>query len=777
MTDEPAAPSDSSANVILFWRADYRRKMAFLQSFIAIVGWVYLPVSALLVIFGIFKPIQLAGAPIIFYIWWTYSGWWRDNYRKSYWDAHPIPGLSRDFDAINESMLPSARLLAGASWSRFAAHAWKDIKMIAVWTAILFFFRIILIATYRVRLSPETGIADIAATLGRGLQFDLRISTLVALPTILLSAIGAFRPMNYLINKVRSIIASLFATLSLILCGLTLGYVSEFNAQFNHFVFNAVVDDFDTVMTTLWVEFHPIISIALFIIVVRCILSSARRFIRTEPDAIFKLPSLPAALKAALTVVFIVLLVFSVRGRLLGRPLQRKDAGVTSDLFLNDMTLNCWFTAHYAIYDFRRTRVKDGYKIFIPDGNIRAAADGAFGSKPDAASLDDYTRRVARGNPSPKPEHIFMIIMESNDAWPLQDEFASLHLSDGLKNLGRDGILIRKFVSASSGTITSLSAIISGMNNPGVTTQMQPSATKPYPTSIAPIFKRLGYKTKLFYSGLVSWQGLQSFSLNQGFDEIHGGAKMEDPRDTASWGVEDEFLWNYINRETDADPTPSFNVVLTRSYHPPYDMDIYKLGYPVKTMPADIETIWNRQHRIEIYGHQWYSNRELERFVRGFVAKRPLSIFAVTGDHYSRKCIRKTPSLYEATAVPCLLFGPSIIKPGIVNADDLCGDHLDMIPTLIERAAPVGFEYHAVGRDLLDGNNAEHVGFCASGTIIGRDFIFSVKTPDRVEPLPFPVERGLPERDALDGWAKRYNQRHGFAWWRIMKGNDLPAPK
>ena len=98
----------------------------------------------------------------------------------------------------------------------------------------------------------------------------------------------------------------------------------------------------------------------------------------------------------------------------------------------------------------------------------------------------------------------------------------------------------------------------------------------------------------------------------------------------------------------------------------------------------------------------------------------------------------------------------------------LAGSHLDVVPTLINLAAPPDFRYHAFGRNLLDSSKPQ-VGF-GCNTVVGPDFILKINDPSRIEDL-----HGQARTD-IDGkeLALRYRQLHGLGWWRAMKGNQWP---
>ena len=98
----------------------------------------------------------------------------------------------------------------------------------------------------------------------------------------------------------------------------------------------------------------------------------------------------------------------------------------------------------------------------------------------------------------------------------------------------------------------------------------------------------------------------------------------------------------------------------------------------------------------------------------------------------------------------------------------LAGSHLDVVPTLVNLAAPGGFVYHAFGRDLFEGSQPQAGYGC--NAVIGANFILKINDPARVEDL-----HGQP-KTGVDGesLALHYRQLHALGWWRAMKGNQWP---
>src|SRR5204862_3901280 len=120
-------------------------------------------------------------------------------------------------------------------------------------------------------------------------------------------------------------------------------------------------------------------------------------------------------------------------------------------------------------------------------------------------------------------------------------------------------------------------AIISGLPYPNLPMNYEASLRGGVSTAIAPSFKRLGYRARFFYGGYLSWQRLGDFCREQGFDDVFGGDQMSAHITGNEWGVDDEVLFKFVQERTAQEPT--FNVIMTTSYHPPYSVDLKSKGF------------------------------------------------------------------------------------------------------------------------------------------------------------------------------------------------------
>ena len=338
--------------------------------------------------------------------------------------------------------------------------------------------------------------------------------------------------------------------------------------------------------------------------------------------------------------------------------------------------------------------------------------------------------------------------MESQSGWTLLPAWHGLDLNPGLTRLANEGAFSDRFLSAGGGTIESLGTLITGIPASGLMAGYQPLSQRAFPSSIAPIFKELGYRTRFIYSGYLSWQRLGDLATSQGFDEIHGGAEMGNWLVGGEWGVDDEICYSYA-AQTISDASPSFTLILTTSNHPPFAVDVHAKGFPQQHAPASVTSGSDADWKI--LGHLWYGDRCLEHFVRDIATKLPQPLIAITGDHYGRRFPNDRPDARERTGVPFILWGPGFIAPATHLGP---GSHLDLLPTLIERAAPPGFTYHAWGHDLL--------GPQAPLLVVARNT--AVSTTEWVDlgetmPTPPPAQ-----------WIQLHSDLQTLGWWRLVRG-------
>ncbi len=667
---------------------------------------------------------------------------------------------------------PSPTPLPG--FNRFLLNVERDLAQWFLFLLVLTLFRLAFIALFHRQMAPGMGAADVLLAVANGLRFDIEIATYAVLVSFLVVTLpSAFtRADRQAAGRFRVRAGAVFLGLTAILWCVTFGYFREYDAQFNHWLFNLYYDDTKAILLTIWSGYHPVVSLLGMGALAWGLAVLHRRLLtRDLPGArILSAHRFSLVTRVGTGIMVVLLIVFGSRASFGSRPLQRKDAAITRDIFLNKAVENPYFALYYAVVNQRRETGGLGLETFLPKGNVRLAAQQYFGTRLASDDLDAYLLKHAKGPKGPRPRHIFLFVMESYDAWAFLPRYASLGLTHELTALGKKGLHFVNFLPAGDGTMESLTAIITDLPFTGIMTNYQPTARTPYPSSIFETFHRLGYRTRLFYGGYLSWQRFGDFAHDQGADEVYGAPSMDAGVTTHEWGVDDEYLMRFIEK-TVQDDTPSFNLIMTTSYHPPYNVDVWAKGFPLKKLPPDIAPIFGDTTSLRKMGHLWYADKCLGDFVRATEGKLTRPLYAFTGDHFGRKFLNSRPTFFEHTAVPFILYGKDVLR-GITIPPGAAGSHIDIGPTLIELAAPRGFPYYAVGRDLLVPRTDDlGIGWWR---VVGKDFLLdlSISTP-QFHPLPGRVlPKVLPDIQALKA---RFDDAYGISWWRVKKGPDLGA--
>ena len=186
-------------------------------------------------------------------------------------------------------------------------------------------------------------------------------------------------------------------------------------------------------------------------------------------------------------------------------------------------------------------------------------------------------------------------------------------------------------------------------------------------------------------------------------------------------------------------------------------------------MNADLEKLFGRE-TARMYGHLWYSDRCLGEFVTAAERRLERPVFALTGDHFSRRFpANQRPTTYQRKAVPLVLYGRKALAQ-ISPPSGMAGSHLDIVPTLVNLAAPRGFLFHAVGHDLLEASQPQ-LGFGADA-IVGANFIVENSASAIIEDLDGKAAQAPSSAEALQ---LQFRRRQALGWWRSLKGSELVA--
>lgn len=599
-----------------------------------------------------------------------------------------------------------------------------------------------------------------------GFLFDGRIAAFLVTPSVILCALCLKLDLITAARRLTLGAGYLFTVLWVLFATVTLGYFREYHNQFDPHVLGVVYDDFGAVVQTIWKTYPVIRGVLVLLALIGGLCWLLRKWLVLDFPR--RLPPAPGTIitKVLWTFGILLVLVVGLRGALMGRPLQEKDAGCTSDQVLNRCVVNPFFALHYAIGAHRRLMDSGGLEQYMKEKDLLPAARELAG-RDDLETVDDTFLRIAGGPTGPRPQHIFVVLLESYDGWTMMPEHSAWGIAPNMLRMGEEGGRVFRFVAASRSTMTSLSSVISGLADAGViTNERSRPGHPPYGTSIPAQMNGLGFETHFFYSGLGTWQRVQDFAKEQGFQHTHMGPDMTRSPGSNEWGVTDRDLYQHIERTIRPD-VPSFSVILTASNHRPFSIDLAKEGCEVTVPQSGYELFGEGNATLRMLGHHKYSDKCVGEFVEKMEAKAPGCFFVLTADHWGRAFPGPRPTLMEQALVPLVLRQKGRTFPDLSKVG---GSHYDLGPTLMELVAPQGTPYYAIGSNLLGEDPPSNA--LSRLWNIGPDAITSMVGARVTETLDGRL-RSEPPAD-LPEQIRRYNHLHGLSWWRLMKGNEFP---
>lgn len=656
------------------------------------------------------------------------------------------------------------------SWNRLMQNWQKDAKLVIFLVGVMMAFRFAMVIIFHDQRAEDGSGLDYLLFFVGGLLFDLRIVLMVTLSTFILALVAWGDLLSRWLGWLRLGIGTVAIVITTLLYIGDIGFFAEYHDQYNHWVYGMFHDDFRAILETVW-KTYPVIWIGLGAVAL-CVVSLGLfyRWMRLgEVSMVFMDKARWAWFwKLVLTVVLILLYIVGLRGSIKSRPLQYEDTGVTKDYFLNKLVVNPYFALYYTRSENKHLNRAVGLEKFLKDKSIGDALRLLYPRKDlESKNIDDWIEKtVSVEDAKTIPKHIFLVVLESQDSWPLLDEYEWLGLAPNMREFAKKGVHVKSFLSGGETTRTTLDSIITGLPDAQVFTNFQPSSQTKYSTAFATPFQKLGYRVNLFYGGHLSWQRLGELARNQGFDNTYGREHLPLGTKGDSWGVFDEFLFDYILETVDPS-VPSVNLIMTTSNHSPYPVDLKSKGCPHMVCPENYGKLDESVTKAEILGHLWYNDYSVGAFVKEAEKLFSPALFAITGDHTSRRFFSSRPSLYEYKSVPLILYGPEVLE-GVSIPDSMAGAHMDIVPTILEWIAPEGFTYLSMGHNVLDPKGRQ-MGFGA-GAVVTPDVIWMIDGKRAMEGMPWKENFESVDAKPLDDL---YNAIHGVGWWKIMRGNEF----
>ena len=644
-------------------------------------------------------------------------------------------------------------------WEQFTKEIDKLVHFWLFGVLAFFLYRISFVLLFRDEIQTPLPISTYLKVILTGFRSDVVVMAyFLTIPFVSLLILSYYNQFK-LIRKIREVIEYIFLFTLVTLSLVSLNYYKEFGNIFDNNLFLGLLEeDKLTVFKMLLEQDGTVLFLVLYLIILiitvflfkwtshftyipRTINISSRRGIQT-----------------VVVISIVYLFCASFRGSFsLTYHFRVRNSAVCSISMLNKSIVNPVKALEVSFKDYKEiNKLADHNPFLMPTLNDFIPFK----------SVKDVIKRQAYKPAIDKPKQIFLVIMESYDAWSLEDKYEDFNVSVNLKQLADEGTSFTNFLPAHNATIYAYTAIVSGVPYFGVNLTQTPKAEDKSISSIFSQFEKLGYKTNMFYGGFLSWQNIDEYTKALSCDSFYSAADIENDIDDDCWGVDDEKLFDLVLDKTSSDEY-SFNVILTTSFHSPFPVDVESKGFPYKTvedLPESVRKYFGDTMTLHEFGHRWYGDWAIGRFMEQAKKNYPDALYAYTGDHYARKFINANPTLYEKSVVPFILYGKGIPAQKL----DTPGGHIDILPTLLDLVAPEDFTYYSFGSSMLNPSKAYGVGY---NKLITRDALYYQVDDHTIQK----IDRKTDQETLIDvlPYQKEYKQIMGLAWHYIAKGNKL----
>ena len=395
-----------------------------------------------------------------------------------------------------------------------------------------------------------------------------------------------------------------------------------------------------------------------------------------------------------------VILLFSIWGTFRQYRLLWSDAYFSEDPFIVAAGLNpiLYFneTRSFVLEDFNEEKTREYYDLMIQELGVK---------QPDSKRLS-YARTVD-GREIKNQPNIVIIFLESVGYNRMARSGNPLNATPNLDQLSTEGIFFDRFYIPMVGTARSVFGMVTGIHD---VVRVETASSNPRIVDQYSLINALtGYEKYYIMGGSASWRNIRGLLQNNIPDmQIMDQDDLDFPR-LDVWGISDNDLFKVAHKtfQNIDQSQPFFAIVQTATNHRPYSIPKNIEGFDLKDV--DKTVLSNAGFHSK---EQYNAMRMLDHAVGAYISSAKTAsyfnntIFLFFGDHGTSdpRALHMPKSDYDlklrSYQVPFLIYGPELIKGGIVRND--VSQLVDLLPT-VNGLAGKPYENRTMGRDLLNG--------------------------------------------------------------------------
>ncbi|MBS1785992.1 MAG: LTA synthase family protein [Acidobacteria bacterium] len=302
-----------------------------------------------------------------------------------------------------------------------------------------------------------------------------------------------------------------------------------------------------------------------------------------------------------------------------------------------------------------------------------------------------------------RPKNVVLISVESLSA-VFMGGFGGADWTPNLDRIGKEGVTFTRLFATGTRTVRGLEALSLGTPPiPGQAIVRRPGNTDL--TTLGGFLARKGYDPMFLYGGYGYFDNMNAYFAANHYRTLDRSDFKEVKGEFANaWGVADEYLYKNAMEAMDADFAKGKRFlahIMTTSNHRPFT-------YPDGRV--DVPSPGGREGSVK------YTDWAIGRFIEQAKAKPWFkdTLFVIVADHCASAAGNTTVPV-AGFHIPLILYGPSILKPGV---DARLCSQMDIAPTLLDLLGVTG-ESTFFGRSLFKQDGVEPRALIASYQDLG----------------------------------------------------------
>ncbi len=338
-------------------------------------------------------------------------------------------------------------------------------------------------------------------------------------------------------------------------------------------------------------------------------------------------------------------LILPIRGGVGVAPLNPGRAYFHENQFVNNAALNGVWNFLYSLSKMNKNAVNTD----LIDQND---AQSKFNSFYDEEK--SFEKILNTKNPN-----VIFIIMESFTAKVVEGLGMCSHpgVTNNLKQLSDEGVWFTNCYASGDRTDRGIVSVLSAFPaQPGLSIIKNIKKS----TKLPSIAKQLdGYNSQFVYGSTLKFANYQSYLLSSGFQKLIDIDDYSSSLKRTEWGVFDEVMFDRFLVETNNSQQPFFNVCLSLTSHPPYEI------------PTKPHFLVNNEDD-KFLNSCYYSDHCLGEFINKAKKQKwwDSTLVVIVADHGTYRP-RNTPNYsHETYKIPMLWLGGALKKPLVV--DKIC---------------------------------------------------------------------------------------------------------